>query len=185
MRTTLTSSGKGDGNDADAVGRLRVGLGYDIHALARGCRLVLGGVDISAKKGCVGHSDADALLHAVIDSLLSASHLGDIGDMFPPSLEKWRGVSSVALLKMAYSEVVKAGYEALSISCIVKLQTPHLAPYKRAIEKNIASILGMEERSIGLTVKTGEKMGDVGRGRAVEAYATSLLFLSPFCNSVV
>lgn len=152
-----------------------VGMGYDEHILVEGRLLMLGGVEIPHDRGEKGHSDGDVLLHAVIDSLLSAAHLGDIGEMFPVNNDKWQGASSCELLKIAYNEVKNAGYIVHNISCIVKLERPNLKNHKRTIERNIASLLAIEEKAVSLTAKTGEGVGEVGRCEAVEAWSTCLL----------
>lgn len=167
MMTTLTSD------------TTRVGLGYDSHRLVKGKPLVLGGVEIPFAKGEAGHSDGDALLHAIIDSLLGAAHLGDIGQMFPPSCDKWKDSKSLDLLKIAWQKVISYGWTLVNMNCIVRLEKPALLPHKDKIIRSIASALNTDEKRISVSAKTAEGLGDVGRGDAVEALAACLIASSP------
>lgn len=153
----------------------RVGLGYDSHRLVEGRPLMLGGVEIPSEKGEAGHSDGDALLHAITDALLGASHLGDIGQMFPPSDDKWKGAHSIDLLKMAWKKVAASGWELVNIDCVIKLEKPRLLPHREKIIHSIAAALGVADERVFVCAKTAEGMGEVGRGEAVEVAASCLL----------
>ncbi|MGL4986489.1 MAG: 2-C-methyl-D-erythritol 2,4-cyclodiphosphate synthase [Treponemataceae bacterium] len=154
---------------------MRVGLGYDLHILAKGKKLMLGGIHIPFHKGCLAHSDGDVLLHAIIDSLLGASGLGDIGEMFPPSEKTWKDANSDDLLKKAWQKVQATGWQIQNIDCVVILQEPKILPYRKQIQQNIAHILGIDENSIFLKAKTAEKIGVIGKGKAIQAHAVCLL----------
>lgn len=153
----------------------RTGLGYDLHRLESGRRLVIGGVAVPHTKGEAGHSDGDVLLHAVTDAVLGAAALGDIGEMFPPSDARWKDADSKELLRTAWQRATEAGWQLENLDCVVKLEKPKLLPFRDEIIKSIASILGAPERSVFVKAKTGEGLGFVGRGAAVEAYAACLL----------
>jgi 2-C-methyl-D-erythritol 2,4-cyclodiphosphate synthase len=153
----------------------RVGLGYDIHLLKSGEELILGGVTIPSRLGTVGHSDADPLLHAIIDALLGAAGLGDIGDHFPPSDEAYRGVSSRLLLQKTAALIARHGFTIVNLDTIVILQEPSLAPFKQSIRAAIAEVLHMSSEDIGIKAKTKEGVDAAGERRAVEAHAVALL----------
>jgi 2-C-methyl-D-erythritol 2,4-cyclodiphosphate synthase len=150
----------------------RVGVGYDSHRLIAGRRLILGGVEIPYELGLDGHSDADVLTHAVIDALLGAAGLGDIGERFPDTDERWRDADSVRLLETVVGAVVEAGLEIVNVDCTVVMQTPRLAPHKPAIRMRLAAALGLPEARINVKATTGEGIGFVGRGEGVAALAT-------------
>ena len=154
---------------------IRVGLGYDKHILTEGRRLMLGGVEIPSEKGEAGHSDGDVLLHAITDALLGASGLGDIGSYFPPSDPKWKDADSALLLKTCWNDVLKAGWNLGNLDCVIALEKPKFLPHRERVQKSIANILGVSESQIFVKAKTGEKLGDVGQGRAVESWAVCLL----------
>ena len=153
----------------------RVGIGYDSHRLARGGPLRLGGIDIPHDKHAIGHSDADALLHAVTDALLGAAALGDIGEMFPDTDPANKGRDSAEMLRAAWEAVAGAGWRIGNIDCIVFAQGPKLLPYKKAIRQRLAEILGVEPGQIGLKAKTGELVGAVGREEVVAAQCVALV----------
>jgi 2-C-methyl-D-erythritol 4-phosphate cytidylyltransferase/2-C-methyl-D-erythritol 2,4-cyclodiphosphate synthase len=153
----------------------RTGLGNDLHPLVSGRRLVLGGVEIPAGKGEGGHSDGDALLHAVIDALLGASALGDIGSFFPPGDPAWKDADSRDLLRRAWAAVEGAGWGLENIDCVVELEEPKLLPWREAVRESLAEILGCLPERVFVKAKTGEKIGPVGRGEAVRAWAVCLL----------
>jgi len=155
--------------------QFRIGEGWDIHALVEGRRLVLGGVEIPFHKGLLGHSDADALLHAITDALLGAAALGDIGTLFPDTDVQFKGADSADLLAKAVDQVRALGYEVSNIDCTVIAQAPKLAPYKPMMRARIAQILGITEGQVNVKAKTAEKMGPVGEGQAMEARAVALL----------
>ncbi len=154
---------------------LRVGLGHDTHRLSAGRRLLLGGVEIPHEKGLVGHSDADVLLHAVIDALLGAAALGDIGEMFPNDAEENRGRDSADMLQRAYEEIRRRGFAVVNLDCIVFAQLPKLSPYKQAIRRRLAELLEVDAEQIGVKAKTGEQVGFIGRGEAISAQCVVLL----------
>ena len=154
---------------------IRVGLGYDKHILVEGRRLILGGVVIPFEKGESGHSDGDVLLHAITDSLLGASGLGDIGSYFPPSDPKWKDADSALLLKKCWSDVKSSGWQLENLDCVIALEKPKFLPYREKVCESIAKILEVEKSQIFVKAKTGEKLGDIGEGRAVEVWAVCLL----------
>jgi 2-C-methyl-D-erythritol 2,4-cyclodiphosphate synthase len=151
---------------------LRIGEGWDTHALVTGRPLVLGGVHIPHSHGLLGHSDADALLHAITDALLGAAGLGDIGRHFPDTDPAYAGADSVQLLQAA-------GYGVLNIDSTIVAQAPKLAPHIPAMRARIAAALGLAVDAVNVKAKTAEKMGPVGEGRAIEARAVCLLLLQP------
>jgi 2-C-methyl-D-erythritol 4-phosphate cytidylyltransferase / 2-C-methyl-D-erythritol 2,4-cyclodiphosphate synthase len=154
---------------------IHTGLGYDIHPLVPGRRLLLGGVDIPFDKGEAGHSDGDVLFHAITDALLGASGLGDIGSFFPPEDNTWKNADSAFLLKTVWQKVTAAGWHLVNMDCVVKLEQPKFLPYRGAVCNSIAGILGTGTENVFVKAKTGEKMGDVGNGSAVEAWCSCLL----------
>ena len=158
---------------------IRIGEGWDIHALVEGRKLVLGGVDIAYPKGLLGHSDADALLHAITDALLGAAGLGDIGTLFPDTDAQFLGADSALLLAQALRRVQALGWTPGNVDCTVIAQAPKLAAYKPLMAARIAQILGIATSQVNVKAKTAEKMGPVGEGRAIEARAVVLLVSQP------
>lgn len=154
---------------------LRIGQGYDIHALVPGRPLVIGGVTIPFDRGLHGHSDADVLIHAIIDALFGAAGLGDIGRHFPDTDPQFKGADSRALLREAITRVTEAGYGILNLDSTVVAEAPKLAPHIPAMVANIAADLGLPEKDINVKAKTAEKLGPVGRGEGIEAQAIVLL----------
>ena len=154
---------------------LRVGTGYDIHRLEAGRRFVLGGVELPFDRGPLGHSDGDALLHAVIDALLGAAALGDIGGRFPPSDPAWKDADSRALLATVAEELRAAGWSVINVDATVLLEAPRLAPHAAAMRAAIASALGIPENAVSVKAKTNEGLDAVGEGRAVAAQAVALI----------
>ncbi|MBL0918181.1 MAG: 2-C-methyl-D-erythritol 2,4-cyclodiphosphate synthase [Hydrogenophaga sp.] len=154
---------------------LRIGEGWDIHRLVTGRPLVLGGVTVPHTHGLLGHSDADALLHAITDALLGAAALGDIGRHFPDTDERFKGADSGVLLAEAARRVREAGYAIVNLDSTVIAQAPKLAPYIPAMVERIAALLGIEPSQVNVKAKTAEKMGPVGQGEAIEARAVALL----------
>ena len=154
---------------------LRIGEGWDTHQLVNGRPLVLGGVTIPHSHGLLGHSDADALLHAITDALLGAAALGDIGRHFPDTDAAFRGADSVLLLTEAVRRVRAAGYEPLNVDATIVAQAPKMAPHIPAMCQAIAQALGLALDAVNVKAKTAEKMGPVGEGRAIEARAVCLL----------
>lgn len=149
----------------------RVGIGYDIHAFGAGRKLVLGGVVIPSKVGLVGHSDADVLLHAICDALLGAAALGDIGKQFPNSNAKYKGVSSLLLLKQVGRMLAKSGYEIVNIDATVLLERPKIASYSAAMTQNIAGCLHLAAQQVSVKATTNEGLGSLGKGEGCAAIA--------------
>lgn len=154
---------------------MRVGEGWDTHALVAGRPLVLGGVSIPHTHGLLGHSDADALLHAITDALLGAAGLGDIGRHFPDTDPAFAGADSVHLLQAAAQRVRDAGFAIVNIDSTIVAQAPKMAPHIPAMRERIALALGLAAPDVNVKAKTAEKMGPVGEGRAIEARAICLL----------
>ncbi len=154
---------------------IRIGNGYDVHRLVEGRKLILGGVDIPHSMGLYGHSDADALVHALCDALLGALGVGDIGAYFPDTDPKWAGISSLLLLKEVMRMVREKGFEVANTDSVIVAQKPKLAPYFKEMKKNIASVLGVETGRINIKATTTEKLGFAGREEGVVAYAVALL----------
>lgn len=155
--------------------KLRIGEGWDIHALAVGRKLILGGVEIAHSKGLLGHSDADALLHAITDAILGAAALGDIGSHFPDTDLQFKDADSTALLAEAMRRVRAQGLEIANVDSTVIAQAPKLAPHIEAMRVKIAQVLGINVEQVNVKAKTAEKMGPVGSGDAMEARAVVLL----------
>lgn len=158
---------------------MRIGEGWDVHALVPGRALVIGGVTIDHPSGLLGHSDADVLLHAITDALLGAAGLGDIGSHFPDTDAAFRGANSAALLTEAARRVRSAGYGVGNIDSTVIAQSPRLAPHIAAMRSNIAAALAVEMDQVNVKAKTAERMGPVGQGLAMEARAVALLLRLP------
>ena len=154
---------------------LRVGEGWDIHALVPGRKLLIGGVEIAFERGLMGHSDADVLLHAITDALLGAAGLGDIGGLFPDTDERYRGADSLVLLAEAARRVREQGFQIGNIDSTVIAQAPKLAPYIAAMRDRIAFAIDLAPGSVNVKAKTAEKLGPVGEGLAIEARAIVLL----------
>ncbi len=154
---------------------LRIGEGWDIHALVEGRPLVLGGVLIPHSRGLLGHSDADALLHAITDALLGAAGLGDIGRHFPDTDPALRGADSARLLALAAERVRQAGWEIVNVDSTVVAQAPRLAPHIPTMCERIAQVLALNASAVNVKAKTAERMGPVGEGQAIEARAVCLL----------
>ena len=154
---------------------IRIGEGWDTHAMALGRPLVLGGVTIAHSHGLAGHSDADALAHAITDALFGAATLGDIGRHFPDTDAAFKGADSMALLAEAAVRVRAAGFEIGNIDSTIIAQAPKLAPHIDAMRKRLAAVLGIGIDQVNVKAKTAEKMGPVGEGRAIEARAVCLL----------
>lgn len=154
---------------------LRIGEGWDTHALVTGRPLILGGVTIPHTHGLLGHSDADALLHAITDALLGAAALGDIGRHFPDTDPNFKGADSVVLLKEAVQRVAHAGWGVVNVDATIVAQAPKMAPHIQAMRDSIAKALGVGVERVNVKAKTAEKMGPVGEGRAIEARAVCLL----------
>lgn len=154
---------------------MRVGEGWDTHALVTGRPLVLGGVTIPHTHGLLGHSDADALLHAITDALFGAAALGDIGRHFPDTAAEFKGADSSVLLAEAARRVRAAGWQVVNVDSTIVAQAPKMAPHIGAMRDRIAAVLGLPVDAVNVKAKTAEKMGPVGEGRAIETRAVCLL----------
>ena len=153
----------------------RIGEGWDVHALVPGRPLVIGGVTIPYHLGLLGHSDADVLLHAITDALLGAAGLGDIGQHFPDTDPRWKGVNSVDLLQATGRLLSEAGWQIGNIDATVVAQAPKLAAHKPAMQTRIAQALGISTHQVNIKAKTAEKLGPVGMGQSIEARAVALI----------
>lgn len=154
---------------------IRIGQGYDVHQLVERRDLILGGVNVPFEKGLLGHSDADALLHAITDALLGAAGLGDIGSHFPDTAAEFKDADSRVLLREAYQSVQALGWKVVNVDTTVIAQKPKLAPHIPAMRANIAADLGLPESCVNIKGKTNEKLGYLGRIEAIEAQAAVLL----------
>lgn len=154
---------------------IRTGLGYDKHRLVENRKLIIGGVEIPFEKGEDGHSDGDAVLHAVTDAVLGAAHLGDIGSYFPDTDPKYKDADSKKLLAFAWNDVKNAGFELENLDIVLILQSPKFLPYRNAVIKSIADTLNVSEDKVFIKAKTAEHLGDAGNGLCLEVYATCLL----------
>jgi 2-C-methyl-D-erythritol 2,4-cyclodiphosphate synthase len=150
-----------------------VGIGYDSHRLAAGRRLVIGGVELEHEQGLAGHSDADVLTHAVVDALLGAAGLGDIGEHFPDTDERWRDADSMQLLAHVCGLLDAAGLELVNVDCTVVMERPKLGARKVEIRDSLAATLGLDARRVNVKASTGERIGFVGRGEGVAALAVA------------
>lgn len=154
---------------------MRAGLGYDVHRLVPGRKLMLGGVEISFEKGLLGHSDADVLLHALCDAMLGAAGLGDIGMHFPDTDSRYKNISSLVLLESTRVMIRNAGYRVENIDATVFAQAPKIAPYRIAIQKSIASALQLEIDAVNIKATTTEGLGTIGEGEGIGAMCVALL----------
>ena len=155
----------------------RIGQGYDSHRLVEGRKLILGGVEIPYERGLLGHSDADALLHAITDAILGAAALGDIGRHFPDTAEEFRGADSRVLLREAAKRVRATGYDIGNVDCTIIAQRPKMAPHISTMAANIAADLGVPVGNVNVKAKTNEKLGYLGREEGINAEAVALLVL--------
>ena len=154
---------------------MRAGLGYDVHRLAKGRKLMLGGVEIPFEKGLLRHSDADVLLHALCDAMLGAAGLGDIGMHFPDTDSRYKNISSLVLLESTRVMIRNAGYRVENIDATVFAQAPKIAPYRNAIQKSIASALRLEIDAVNIKATTTEGLGTIGEGEGIGAMCVALL----------
>ena len=150
---------------------MRIGFGYDVHRLVEGRQLILGGVEIPYEKGLLGHSDADVLVHALMDAMLGAAGLGDIGRHFPDTDDQYKGISSMILLQKVTERLTEAGYMVNNMDVTVVAQRPKLAGYIPQMEKNLAQVLGVPETAVNVKATTTEKLGFEGEGLGISAYA--------------
>jgi 2-C-methyl-D-erythritol 2,4-cyclodiphosphate synthase len=154
---------------------VRVGLGVDAHALVAGVPLVLGGVELDSERGLAGHSDGDVIAHALIDAVLGAAGLGDIGSMFPSDSPEWEGASSLDLLARAHKEVRQAGWELANADCVLVGEEPRIAPVRGAMQARLASALDVEPGLVTVRATTTDRLGFTGRGEGLAAIAVALL----------
>jgi 2-C-methyl-D-erythritol 2,4-cyclodiphosphate synthase len=155
---------------------VRAGIGFDTHRLEAGRRLVLGGIEIEeSQAGLAGHSDADVLTHAVIDALLGAAGLGDIGQHFPDTEERWRDADSLDLLRSVVEKLGGAGYKPANIDATIACEEPQLGPFREEMRKRLAGAVGLEPGAVNVKFTTGERLGFVGRGEGIAALAIATL----------
>lgn len=154
---------------------LRIGHGYDVHRLSEGRRLILGGVNVPYERGLLGHSDADVLTHAVMDALLGAAALGDIGKLFPDTDEAYRGISSIVLLEKVAETLRAAGWSVVNLDATILAQRPKFAPYREAMRENLACALSLDVSCVSVKATTEEGLGFTGEGLGIAAHAVALL----------
>jgi 2-C-methyl-D-erythritol 2,4-cyclodiphosphate synthase len=154
---------------------MRVGFGKDMHRLVKRRKFLLSGVVIPAKRGELGHSDGDVLAHAVCDAILGVAALGDIGQLFPPKDSAWKGANSMLMLKSAFGMVKQAGWRIVNLDCAVSCEQPKILPFRDRIRESLAEALELSVDAVFVKGKTGEGLGPVGKGKAVEAMAVCLL----------
>jgi 2-C-methyl-D-erythritol 2,4-cyclodiphosphate synthase len=152
-----------------------VGIGYDSHRLEDGRRLVIGGVELEHERGLAGHSDADVLAHAVIDALLGAAGMGDIGEHFPDTDERWRDADSMGLLGQVVASIRERGIDLVNVDCTLVMERPKLAQHRAAIRRSLAATLAIDVQRVNVKASTGEGIGFVGRGEGVAALAVASL----------
>lgn len=155
------------------MSEFRTGIGYDLHPLAAGRRLILGGVEIPFEKGLAGHSDADVIAHAATDALLGAGALGDIGLHFPPSDPLWKDAPSLVFVEHARQLLESNGFAVVHLDVVVVIEAPRILPYRDQIRQRLAQALGLELSAVSVKAKTAEGLGPVGEGRAAEAHAVA------------
>jgi 2-C-methyl-D-erythritol 2,4-cyclodiphosphate synthase len=154
---------------------MRIGFGYDSHRFSEGRRLIIGGVEVNYERGLLGHSDADALIHAIVDAILGALGEGDIGRHFPDTDPNLKGISSLVMLKRVADLAVQRGYYVNNVDSTVILEKPRLSPSIDEMRRNIAKVLGTDSSRVNVKAKTNEKMGFVGRGEGIAAFAVVTL----------
>lgn len=154
---------------------MRVGMGYDVHRLVEARKLILGGVEIPYEKGLLGHSDADVLLHAIMDAMLGAAALGDIGRHFPDNDPAYKGADSMQLLAACRDKIAEKGYRVHNLDALICAQAPKMAPHIAQMRENIAGVLGIDVDAVNVKATTTERLGFVGDGSGMSAYATCLL----------
>jgi 2-C-methyl-D-erythritol 2,4-cyclodiphosphate synthase len=157
------------------MSELRVGLGVDAHAFADGVPLVLGGVAIDSPRGLAGHSDGDVIAHALIDALLGAAGLGDIGSLFPPGEPEWAGASSLDLLRRAAAQVREAGWELVNADCVLIGEEPRIAPLREQMRERLAESVGADPAQVNVRATTTDRLGFTGRGEGLAAQAVALV----------
>lgn len=160
---------------ASSFSRLRIGQGFDVHAFAKGRKLIIGGVHIEHSHGLMGHSDADVLTHAIADALLGGVRAGDIGELFPDTDPRYKDADSLVLLAQVAHFVEQSGYRILDVDSTLAAQVPRLAPYRLAMRENLAQVLGVARDAVGVKATTTEHLGFVGRQEGIAASAVALL----------
>jgi 2-C-methyl-D-erythritol 2,4-cyclodiphosphate synthase len=158
---------------------MRVGIGYDVHKLVKGRKLIIGGVEIKFKKGLKGYSDADVLVHAIIDALIGAMGEHDIGHHFPYDDPKYKGISSLVMLKKISDMITAKGFKVVNIDSTVVAEAPKLSPYIKEMKTNIASVIGIADGNVNVKGKTEEGLGFTGKGLGIAAYAVALIDINP------
>ena len=154
---------------------MRIGFGYDVHKFAENRKLILGGVEIQHEMGLLGHSDADVLIHAIMDALLGAAALGDIGKHFPDTSDEFKGIDSMVLLKRTKELLEKNGFSVSNIDSTIAAQAPKLAPHIEKMRENIAAALGIDKAQVSVKATTTERLGFEGRKEGISAYAVALI----------
>lgn len=154
---------------------MRVGVGVDAHALVEGVPLILGGIEVESSRGLAGHSDGDVISHALIDALLGAAGMGDIGSLFPSDADEWEGASSLDLLTRAYAQVREAGWKLANADCVLVGEEPRIAPLRGAMQARLAEALGVESGLLTVRATTTDGLGFTGRGEGLAAVAVALL----------
>ncbi|RLC48545.1 MAG: 2-C-methyl-D-erythritol 2,4-cyclodiphosphate synthase [Candidatus Cloacimonadota bacterium] len=154
---------------------MRIGFGYDVHRLVKNRKLILGGVEIPFEKGLLGHSDADVLVHSIIDAILGAANLGDIGEHFPNNKEQYVGISSLTLLKKVFHLLKEKGYHIINIDSTIVAERPHIKKYIPSMKTNIASILQINQEDVSIKATTEEGLGISGNEQGIAAYAVVLI----------
>jgi len=154
---------------------MKIGIGYDLHSLVKGRRMVIGGVNIPFSCGPLGHSDGDALLHAICDALLGASGFADIGCMFPDTDPKYKDVPSIRFLEEVYELVTHKGFKIINVDCVVIAEKPKISDYREKIIAVIGGVLNLPKESVNVKGKTSEGLDSCGRGEAIAAYAVALI----------
>ena len=155
---------------------VRSGIGYDVHQLKSGLELYIGGIKVESDYGSLGHSDGDALIHSVVDSLLGAAGLGDIGKYFPSNQEKWSGVKSEIFLFEAKNMLIKNGFQISNIDCTIILQSPKVGPYISKIRKNISKMLELNEKKVSIKATTTDYLGYIGQSKGWSVIAIATIF---------
>ena len=155
---------------------IRIGHGYDVHALADGLRLVIGGVELEHTKGCVAHSDGDVAIHAICDAMLGALALGDIGKLFPDTSAEFKGIDSKILLRRVCDVIEQKGYKVGNVDCTIAMQRPKLRPYIDTMRSTLASVIGIEIDRVSVKATTTERLGFEGREEGVSVHSVVLLY---------
>ncbi|MBR5864586.1 MAG: 2-C-methyl-D-erythritol 2,4-cyclodiphosphate synthase [Alistipes sp.] len=155
---------------------IRIGHGYDVHALAEGLRLVIGGVEIEHTKGCVAHSDGDVAIHAICDAMLGALALGDIGKLFPDTSAEFKGIDSKILLRRVCDVIAEKGYQVGNVDCTIAMQRPKLRPHIDTMRVTLASVIGIDVDRVSVKATTTERLGFEGREEGVSVHSVVLLY---------